>query len=264
MILDEIVEQKKIEVSILKNTNSIGNMRQQLAGMPPARSLVGALQKLDGKMGIIAEVKKGSPSKGIIRPDLDPAEVAEAYTTGGATAISVLTDEKFFFGGADNLKAVRTVTDLPILRKDFIIDPIQIYESRLMGADLILLIAAILDDGQIEEFLSLAGELGLEALVEVHTVEELERVKGMPVQLLGINNRDLKTFKTDLGTSLRLVESLKDSGVKIISESGINTAADVKLLQDARIHGILVGEALMRERDVGTKLRELRAGKGVA
>ncbi|GAB4265562.1 indole-3-glycerol phosphate synthase TrpC [Thermincola ferriacetica] len=264
MILDRILTEKKQEVKLAKTLKSMTEMKQSLAALPPARSLVKALDNRPA-MGLIAEIKKGSPSKGIIRADFDPVEIAKVYTASGAAAISILTDEKFFFGSSAYLQAVRKVTDLPLLRKDFIIDPWQVYESRCLGADLILLIAAALDDKMLPELFDLATELGMECLVEIHSEEEYERVKGLPLHLLGINNRDLQTFQTDLNTTVNLCGKIRDSkGCKIVSESGINNGNDVKFLKSHGVDAVLVGESLMREKDIRQKVLELLGREGVA
>lgn len=210
-----------------------------------------------GDVRVIAEVKKASPSKGIIREDFDPVRIARDYEAAGAVALSVLTEEKYFLGSLDYMKAVREVVSLPILRKDFIVHPYQVYESRAAGADCILLIVAILDDRLLGELHDLARSLAMDVLVEVHTEEELKRALGIDAAIIGINNRDLNTFKTDLGTTKRLA-AMVDDGITIVAESGIKTATDIEVLLAAGADAFLIGEALMREGDVGEKLKELR------
>jgi len=204
---------------------------------------------------IIAEVKRRSPSKGRIRGDFDPLKIAALYQENGAVAVSVLTDEEFFGGHRTYLSAIREVVDIPLLRKDFIIDPYQIYETRALGGDALLLIASLLE-GQLEEYIHLAQKVGLATLVEVHTREELEKALAADAEIIGINNRDLKTFSTDLRITLELAPSIPEDRI-VVSESGINTREDIETLMQAGVHSFLVGEALMRAEDIGRKLREL-------
>lgn len=271
MILDEITAHKKQELKGAKSLKSLQNFKKAIPSLPKTKSLWEALT--GPSIGLIAEIKKGSPSKGVIRHDFNPSKIAAIYEKSAARAISVLTDEKFFFGCNAYLQAVRRVTNLPLLRKDFILDPWQVYESRVLGADAILLIVGILDDNLLMELHELAGELGLECLVEVHREEELERALNIPgVKLIGINNRDLRNFRTDLDTTLRLKATLEKltglsqspigRGMRVISESGINSRAEVALLEHHGVHGILVGEALMRENDIGAKIGELLGQEG--
>ena len=210
-----------------------------------------------GWTAVIAEVKKGSPSKGVIRENFDPLEIAETYQENGATCLSVLTDEHFFMGHLSYLGKIREVVNLPLLRKDFICDPYQIYEARIAGADAVLLIAAMLDAGQLAEYNALAGELHLDVLLEVHDELELEVALGTGCELIGINNRNLQTFETDLAVTERLLP-LIPAGHFVVAESGIACRADVLRLQQAGAKGFLVGESLMREDDIGAKLRELQ------
>jgi indole-3-glycerol phosphate synthase len=209
-----------------------------------------------GGTAIIAEVKKGSPSKGIIRADFDPVDIAEIYENAGATCLSVLTDEQYFFGHLRNLWLIREQVSLPLLRKDFIIDPYQVVEARVAGADAILLIAAALDDDKLRELAELAASLQLDTLLEVHDVEELERALTLPVDLIGINNRNLKTFVTDLGVTEQLAARIPKMQLAI-AESGINSRADIDRLQAAGAGAFLIGESLMRETDIETKLKSL-------
>ena len=261
MILDQIVEHKKKEIAASKARIKLDAMVEkcgQLSGsmVGVGRSFGEGLKKT-GEVTLIAEIKKASPSKGLIRPDFDPASIAAIYTFAGAAAISVLTDREFFQGSPVYLQQARAVTDLPLLRKDFIIDSYQIYEARLMGADAILLIMAILTDRDAASFLNTAVGLGLECLVEVHTGEELDRALALGAKIIGINNRNLQTFKTDLETTFRLRQSINDRNITVVSESGINTVHDVIRLRDHGVHAMLVGEALMRESDIESKIREL-------
>jgi indole-3-glycerol phosphate synthase len=255
-ILDEIIAHKKQEVAGRKAAVSQESLEStfihRLMAQPFGPSL-----KRPGEITLIAEIKKASPSKGLIREDFDVKNIARTYTRSGATAISVLTDEKFFDGHAMNLAKARQVSHLPLLRKDFIIDPYQIYEARSLGADAVLLIAAVLTDQEMNQFIEIANNLGMDALVEVHTEEELERVLDTPARVIGINNRNLQTFKTDIETTLRLREKIKDPGIVVVSESGINHRGDVEKLLANEIHAMLVGEALMRDEDINGKIRQL-------
>lgn len=269
MILDRIVAHKKKEIEENKSRIPEDILRTECSALChrqdnescSARVLSRALRK-PGEVALIAEIKKASPSKGLIREKFDPVEIAGIYSGAGASAISVLTDREFFQGSPDFLKAVREVSSLPLLRKDFVIDPYQIYEAKLLGANAILLIMAILTDNEAQSFQQVAAGLGLECLVEVHTGEELKRAIDLDAQIIGINNRDLKTFKTDLATTFRLRAVITDPAVTVVSESGINTRADVLRLREHDVHAMLVGEALMREKDIGLKAAELLGGDG--
>jgi len=254
MILQKIVENKREEVAKQKEILSLGELRQMLADQPPTLDFGGAIRSRS--CAVIAEVKRSSPSKGRIREDFDPVEIARIYEENGAAAISILTERRFFEGHAAYVPQIRRSVKLPLLRKDFIIDSYQISETRVLGADALLLIARILEQGQLREFLGLASELGLAALVEVHDETDLEKAVSSGSTIVGINNRDLGTFRTDLETSIRLARRVP-KGVSVVSESGISSRGDIERLMDAGIHGFLVGESLMREKDIGTKLREL-------
>ena len=255
-MLDTILKHKNAEIALIKGRISLQEQVRQAECMPPARSLYKAIKEKAG-VSLIAEVKKASPSKGIIRADFDPVEIAKIYTANGAAAISVLTDERFFHGSPEYLEAIRQSTELPLLRKDFIIDPCQIYQARCLGADAILLIAAILDDQKLSAYLHLARQLGMECLVEVHTGEELSRVLKTKARIIGINNRNLNTFKTDIDTTFALKEMIGSGEYAIVSESGINTPADVWKLKTGGVDAMLVGEALVRELDIAGKVKEL-------
>lgn len=249
-ILDKIVAHKKAEVAQKKTRVP----EFELKGLPPARDFKSALQ---GKgISLIAEIKRFSPSKKAIRDDFDPAQIAKDYERNGAAAISVLTDQKFFGGKDEFISTVRGETKLPILRKEFIVDEYQIYESRLLGADAILLIASIWDRPQISSFLALAGELGLSCLVETHTEKDVEKVLNAQVQIIGINNRNLATLELDIATSFRL-RRLVPPGIIAVSESGTKTREDVLRLEAAGFEAVLVGEALMSSPDIAGKLKEL-------
>ncbi|MEW6274293.1 MAG: indole-3-glycerol phosphate synthase TrpC [Bacillota bacterium] len=255
MILDKIVASKKKEVAQQKDLLPLAGMERQIAGMPPCRPLAGAVRQKE--ITLIAEIKRASPSRGMIRPVFDPAEIARTYTGAGAAAISVLTEEFFFGGRLEFLAAVRKVTMLPVLRKDFIIDPYQIYESRFYGSDAVLLIAAILTDAELAGYQRLARELGLSCLVEVHTKEELDRALDSGAAFIGINNRDLRTWRIDLNTTFSLRPYISDRRIIVVSESGIHHRADLLALQEHEVDSALVGEALMRSADPGEKVREL-------
>lgn len=254
--LDEIVFNKRQEVTALKVRLNTQNIRKLLKGLPPPRDFAKALPK--GKFSLIAEIKKASPSAGVIAEKFEPASLAKTYEASGAAAISVLTDEKFFQGRLAYLKTAKDSTTIPILRKDFIIDEAQIYESRLAGADAVLLIARLLADEQLNVFLELAHSLKLSCLVEVHNANELERALKTKARLIGINNRDLDTFKLDLKTTFKLIEKYPELKKRIVvSESGIESAKQVKQLRAAGVSAILVGTSLMKSRDIGAKIKEL-------
>ena len=257
-VLARIVSTKIEEMADAKAARPLDSWRGELDCLPPTRDFKAAITRNgEGPARVIAEVKKASPSKGVIRQDFDPVAIATGYEKGGASAISVLTDEKYFQGSAAYLKAVRKAVDLPLLRKDFTIDPYQIYEARLWGADAVLLIAAILTTDQLREFRELANSLGLAALVEVHTAPELKSAVASKADIIGINNRNLSTFDTTLETTYELVQGIPDGAVKI-SESGIFTATQVRELeQRGGIDAILVGESLMRQDDVTRAVTEL-------
>ncbi|MGZ4107343.1 MAG: indole-3-glycerol phosphate synthase TrpC, partial [Tumebacillaceae bacterium] len=220
MILDRIVEVKKEEVAAIARTFDQGQVAEQIAALPPTRGFEQALRQSSELVGLIAEVKKASPSKGIIRADFDPVAIAQIYERGGASCLSVLTDRQFFQGHDDYLRSVRQAVNVPLLRKDFMIDEKQIYEARLIGADCILLIAAILSTEQMKEYSELAASLGLDVLVEVHDEEELQRALEAKPTLLGVNNRDLRSFSVDIGNTGRLAKGVP-AGTLLVSESGI-------------------------------------------
>lgn len=264
-ILDTIVEQKRVEVARLPaGPVAAHQLREAIARRGGIRDFSGALARpRAGDVGLIAEVKKASPSAGVICKDFDPVRIAREYEAAGASCLSVLTDEKFFQGSLDYLKAIRASVGLPLLRKDFIIDERQILEAIEWGADAILLIVAILTDDQLAHFHALADAAGLTALVEVHDEEELERALKCGARLVGVNNRNLKTFKVDLATTERLAtrlfraESTVGTARLLVAESGIHTRADVERLKRCGSGAILVGESLMRTGDIGAKAREL-------
>ncbi|MBI2469970.1 MAG: indole-3-glycerol phosphate synthase TrpC [Planctomycetes bacterium] len=254
-ILDEIFKYKLCEVAENKKRISIETLKEQCKKRQSAMPF-GAALKSGTNIRIIAEIKKASPSLGIIREDFNPVEIARIYETNGAAAISVLTDEKFFQGSLSYLTGVKKSVNLPVLRKDFIVDPYQIYEARSAGADAILLIAALLSWEEMQRYLDLASELGMECLVEVHSETELKMVLKTNARIIGINNRDLATFKTDLETTLRLKPMIPAEKI-VVSESGIKSRVDVEKLMEEGVDAILVGETLMKSDDISAKLREL-------
>lgn len=256
MVLDEIVWAKRDEISLAKKIVPLDLLKKRLDGAPRPRDLRVALQ--GRPLAIIAEIKRRSPSAGWIRQDLNPVEVAASYERAGAAAISVLTEKRFFGGHPSFLEAVRKRVSIPVLRKDFILDPYQVYESRVLGADAVLLVAALLEGGRLAEMVDLAGTLGLCPLVEVHDREELDRALAAGAEAIGINNRDLRTLTTDLGTTLQLAPLVRRD-LTLVSESGIRNREDLERLLDAGVRAFLVGETLMRAQDPGVKLRELLA-----
>ena len=262
-ILDTIVAQKRIEIAALPERRiAAGDLRDAMLERNERRDFLGALRRpARGDVALIAEVKKASPSKGVICADFDPIRIAREYEAAGATCLSVLTDEKFFQGSLDYLRQIRDAVKLPLLRKDFIIDERQILEAVEWGADAILLIVAILDDRQLQDYQALAAAAGLSVLVEVHDEAELDRALAAGSALVGVNNRDLKTFKVDLGTTARLAAKLFASpggrSKLLVAESGIHTRADVEVLRRCGSGAILVGESLMRGNDIASKAAEL-------
>lgn len=257
-ILTRIIQHKTRELGERKSALSLAELRSRVADAPVARAFTETLKRhvAAGRPGIIAEVKKASPSKGVIRKDFDPAGIARSYADAGASCLSVLTDEHFFQGADDYLRRARAVCDLPVLRKDFIVDTYQVWESRLIGADCVLLIVAALDDGQLREYSELAAELGMSVLVEVHDQAEMSRAVELPVPLIGINNRDLRTFNTTLQTTIDLLPLIPEDRL-VVTESGINTADDVVLMRKHDVNAFLVGEACMRVEIPGDKIAEL-------
>jgi indole-3-glycerol phosphate synthase len=260
LILNKIIAVKKEEVARALELETFEALKEKISTLGLTKSLKEALNQ-EGQVSLLAEIKKASPSKGVIRADFNPLEIAKIYETNGASAISILTDEQFFQGSLKFLEDVSQIANIPLLRKDFIIHPYQIYQARAYGADAILLIAAVLSKEEIQEYLHLAKELGLECLVEVHTEEELLKVKDLPIEVLGVNNRNLNTFKTDLNTTFVLKEMIKDKNIVLVSESGINHRSDVLRLLENGVKAMLVGEALMRETDIAAKVLDL-LGRG--
>jgi indole-3-glycerol phosphate synthase len=261
-ILEKIVWEKDREVAAARDRVPLDQLKRQVAELPAPRDFVAALRAACRKPAVIAEVKKASPSKGVIREDFDPELIAKGYAAGGASCLSVLTDKPFFQGGFDVLVKVRQVVELPLLCKDFILSPYQLYQARAAGADAALLIAAILTDVDMAYLLKVARSLGLAVLVEVHDAAELERVLALDgVQLIGINNRNLATFDTDLATTEQLTaqygDQIRAKGALLVSESGLLSRDDLDRVQSAGADAVLVGESLMRQPDVTAALEAL-------
>jgi indole-3-glycerol phosphate synthase len=253
--IEKIVEIKKEEIQRRKAQSWQREMEETISNLPPPRDFMDAIYQ-STPIALIAEVKRASPSAGVIKEDIDLCLIAHKYQKGGACAISVLTEAYFFKGDLFHLQQIKERISLPILQKDFILDSFQIYESRAAGADAVLLIASILDREKLRDFVSLARNLQLVPLVEIHNENDLEKTSALDLSLIGINNRDLRTFEVDLGTTLRLRREISPK-TKVISESGIKTAKDVRLLREAGVSGILVGETLMRASDPASKIKEL-------
>ena len=259
-ILDKIVAVKRQEVAAALARKPLAAMRADAESRVLTRDFVGAMRAkiAAGLPAVIAEVKKASPSKGVLRADFIPADIAQSYAEHGAACLSVLTDQPFFQGSVDYLKQARASCDLPVLRKDFMVDPYQVYEARAMGADCILLIAACLDDAQMQSLEALAMSLDMAVLVEVHDGAELQRALQLKTPLLGINNRNLKTFEVSLDTTLGLLKDVP-AGHLLVTESGINTVADVQRMRSAGVQAFLVGEVFMRADEPGQALAALFA-----
>lgn len=257
-ILKKIVERKLQEIAERLNKVSLDEVKAKAASASAPRGFVNSIENKirAGKAGVIAEIKKASPSKGVMRENFDPVQIAQSYEKGGAACLSVLTDIDFFQGCDEYLQQARAACSLPVIRKDFIIDPYQVYEARAINADCILLIVACLSDQQLAELSGLATELGMDVLVEVHDAEELQRSLKLNLPLVGINNRNLRTFETSLNTTLDLLEQIPADRI-VVTESGIHTPDDVKLMRDNNVNAFLVGEAFMRADEPGEKLAEL-------
>lgn len=257
-ILIKILKRKVEEIAERSQKIPIERLAEQSKDMPTTRGFVDALvKKIElNQAAVIAEIKKASPSKGVMRPDFHPDEIARSYANAGAACLSVLTDIDFFQGFDAYLVEARMACELPVIRKDFIIDPYQVYEARVMGADCILLIVAALNDDKLKKLSDLADQLGLDVLVEVHDEEELKRALQLPNKLVGINNRNLHTFETSLDTTLSMLDKIPADRL-VVTESGIHTAEHVKLMRDNNVHTFLVGEAFMVADDPGEKLKEL-------
>jgi len=257
-VLKRILARKVEEVAERQVSAPLQALKAQLAEASPPRGFVAAMQAANGqgRAAVIAEVKKASPSKGLLREDFKPAEIARQYQAGGAACLSVLTDRDFFQGHEDYLQQARAACDLPVLRKDFTVDPYQVFEARVLGADCILLIVSALSDGQLQDLYQQAREIGLDVLVEVHDGVELERALALDLDLVGINNRNLRTFETSLDTTLDLLDQIP-AGVTVVSESGLHHSDDIRRLQASGVNAFLIGEAFMRQPDPGVALKTL-------
>ena len=260
-ILQRILARKREEIQARSERLPLAELCVQAGDAPSIRGFVQAIDAClaAGRSAVIAEIKKASPSKGVLREDFRPADIAASYARGGAACLSVLTDADFFQGSEDYLKQARAACGLPVLRKDFIIDPYQVYEARAIGADCILLIVAALDDAMLLELSQVAAELKMDVLVEVHDAEELARALALPVRLVGINNRNLRTFETRLETTLELLDRIPADRVAV-TESGIHSSQDVAIMRQHEVNAFLVGEAFMRAADPGAELRALFDG----
>jgi indole-3-glycerol phosphate synthase len=261
-ILEEIVWDKEREVLVMRDKIPLDKLKKQVTAMAPPLDFLGAIEQGKTQPAVIAEVKKASPSKGVIRADFDAVAIAKSYQQGGASCLSVLTDRNFFQGSFENLAAVRQAVDLPLLCKEFIIYPYQIYYARAHGADAVLLIAAILEDIDLQYFLKIVRVLGMTALIEVHTEEEFDRVLSLDgVELIGINNRNLADFSVDLQTTQTLLtprrQQILDRGISIVSESGLSTAEDIKIVASAGANAVLIGESLIKQEDPGQAIVQL-------
>jgi indole-3-glycerol phosphate synthase len=257
-ILQKILHTKQEEIAARSAVTSLAQWREQAASADPVRGFLRSMQAnmAAGNPAIIAEIKKASPSQGVIRADFDPPAIAQSYEQAGAACLSVLTDAQYFQGHESYLQVARAACSLPVIRKDFIVDPYQVYEARAIGADCILLIVAALDDAQLAELYTLATVLGMDVLVEVHDAAEMERALRLNAPLIGVNNRNLRTFVTSLQTTLDLQAQVPEN-VLLVTESGIHKQADVALMREHGIHAFLVGEAFMRAQDPGTELKKL-------
>lgn len=257
-ILKKILDRKREEITERSSNAALETLQSRVEELPPPRGFAKAIETTigQGNPAVIAEIKKASPSKGVIRANFDPVAIAQSYVKGGATCLSVLTDVDFFQGADDYLQQVRAVCPLPVIRKDFIIDPYQVYESRAIGADCILLIVSALEDAQLQELATLAQQLGMDVLVEVHDEQELYRALKLDTPLIGINNRNLRTFETHLETTIDLLPQIPGDRI-VVTESAIHTPQDVALMRQHNVNAFLVGEAFMRANDPGEKLAEL-------
>lgn len=257
-ILDEIIQHKRAEVASTRARTPLPEVLARIPDAPPVRGFLAALRAAVPP-GLIAEVKKASPSAGLIRPDFDPVAIARDYASAGATCLSVLTDERFFHGHLDYLRQIRAAVAIPVMRKEFVIDRYQIAEARAAGADCVLLIAECLNDAELQDLYDYCHELGMDALIELYDRENVERVLATGTRLIGINNRDLRTFHTSLDHTFQLRKIIPED-VLLVSESGIRTHADVAQLRDAGVGAVLVGETLMRQPDICQAVRSLMQG----
>ncbi len=257
-ILKKILSTKAEEITSRAETLPLTKLRKQCEDLPSTRGFVSAIagQIENARPAVIAEIKKASPSKGVIRPDFSPREIALSFAQYGATCLSVLTDQPYFQGHDDYLAQARDACSMPVIRKDFIIDPYQVFESRLLGADAILLIVAALGDASLLELSELAGDLALDVLIEVHDQQELERALRLPCRLIGINNRNLRDFETSLQTTLSLLDQIPEDRI-VVTESGIHQPEDVSLMRQHNVNSFLVGEAFMRADAPGEQMQKL-------
>ncbi|WML90505.1 indole-3-glycerol phosphate synthase TrpC [Thiothrix lacustris] len=257
-ILQKILHTKQEEIAARSAVRPLAQLAEEAASASPVRGFIQSMRQriAAGDSAVIAEIKKASPSKGLIRADFDPPAIAASYERGGAACLSVLTDAPYFQGHESYLQTARAACQLPVIRKDFIVDPYQVFEARAIGADCILLIVAALADAQMKDLYALARELGMDALIEVHDKDELERALRLNAPLIGINNRNLRTFETSLQTTIDLLPDVPEE-VLLVTESSIHTQADVKLMRDHGVHAFLVGEAFMRAEDPGSELNKL-------
>jgi indole-3-glycerol phosphate synthase len=257
-ILRKIIKRKDEEIAERIKSRPLEQLIEEAKTASPVRGFVDSMEKRlnSNEAAVIAEIKKASPSKGVMRENFNPAEIAESYQQGGASCLSILTDIDFFQGSDEYLKQARAACDLPVIRKDFIIDPYQVYEARAMGADCILLIVAVLDNLKLNQLYSLARALGMDVLIEVHDEEELLRSLPLGAKLVGINNRNLRNFETSLNTTLDLLEQTPDDRI-VVTESGIHSSEDVKLMREHHVNAFLVGEAFMRADNPGKELNNL-------
>lgn len=257
-VLDRIMQHKAEEVSYAKSKLGMQELKAQAADSQDSRGFVNAIQQTIAaqRSAVIAEIKRASPSQGVIRQDFHPAVIAESYQHHGACCLSVLTDKEFFQGSINYFKQAREACTIPMLRKDFMLDAYQVFEAKVIGADCILLIAAALEDGLMQDLAGQAIELGMDVLVEVHDAQELQRSSQLKLPIIGINNRNLRTFETSLNTTLDLLDAIDDQ-VTVVTESGIHTAADVAQMRNHEVNCFLVGEAFMRAAEPGQKLAEL-------
>ena len=257
-ILKKIISRKQEEISERQKNKKIEALIDEAKSASPVRGFVDSMKKriAAGDAAVIAEIKKASPSKGVMRENFNPAEIAKSYEKGGASCLSVLTDVDFFQGSDAYLQEARAACSLPVIRKDFIVDPYQVYEARAMGADCILLIVSVLDNQQLNQLYSLATALGMDVLIEVHDEQELQRSLPLGAHLVGINNRNLRTFETSLNTTIDMLKQIPDDRI-VVTESGIHTAQDVALMRDNEVNAFLVGEAFMRADEPGNELNTL-------
>jgi indole-3-glycerol phosphate synthase len=257
-ILTRILQRKSEEIVVARQQAPLDQLRRQLESVSAPRGFIRSLRdkQSSGSSAVIAEIKKASPSKGVIREDFDPVAIARSYANGGASCLSVLTDRDFFQGHDDYLVAARNACRLPVIRKEFIIDPYQVYQARAIGADCILLIVAALEERALNDLYSLSSDLGMDTLVEVHNQHELVQAMHLDLDIIGINNRDLHSFETSLSTTLDLLKQLPETCL-VVTESGIHRSEDVQLMRDHGVNSFLVGEAFMRAEDPGAELRAL-------